>query len=99
MTNETIAIRPAAADEERTLLRLAALDSAAALHGDVIVAVVDGEILAAQSLADGRTIADPFRRTADLTELLRTRSRLLGEHATPRRRPSLRRPAPVALAR
>lgn len=99
---ETIAIRVARPGEERVLLRLAALDSAPALRGDVLVAEVDGELLAALSLADGRAVADPFRPTADLVELLRTRARLMGAVGSEngRRRLSLRRPAPhVALAR
>lgn len=96
-TDQTIVIRPARQDDEPALLRLAALDSHAALDDDVLLAAVDGEILAAMSLADGATIADPFRLTADLVELLRTRARLMGVAGLePRRgRLSLRRPAPT----
>jgi hypothetical protein len=101
-TLPTIQIRLARPDDEATLLRLAALDSASAPHGDVLVARVDGEILAAVALESGRAIADPFRHTADLVELLRTRARLMGERGSEhgRRRPFLRRLAsPIALAR
>jgi hypothetical protein len=101
-TLPTIQIRLAHPDDEAALLRLAALDSAPAPHGDVLVARVDGEILAAVALESGRAIADPFRSTADLVELLRTRARLMGERGSEhgRRRLSLRRPAsPIALAR
>jgi hypothetical protein len=102
MTLPTIQIRVARPDDEATLLRLAALDSAPALSGDVLVALVDGEILAATAIDSGRVIADPFRHTADLVELLRTRAHLLGERGseTGRKRHSLRRLAsPIALAR
>ena len=102
MTFATIQIRVARPDDEATLLRLAALDSAAAVRGEVLVASVDGEILAAHALDSGRTIADPFRPTADLVELLRTRAQLMGASGSEngRRWHSLRRSAsPIALAR
>ena len=60
--------RPADADDLRAL---AALDSAPALTGPVVVASVDGEIRAAMALGDGRVVADPFRRTVALVALLR----------------------------
>jgi hypothetical protein len=53
------------------LERLAALDSADPLSGDVLVGRVNGEMRAALSLRDGRAIADPFVRSADLVRLLR----------------------------
>ena len=102
MTLPTIQIRLARPDDEPTLLRLAALDSAPAPRGDVLVALVDGEILAAIALDSGRAIADPFRPTADLVELLHTRAHLMGERGSDpgRKRLSLRRLAsPIALAR
>ncbi|MDQ6805684.1 MAG: hypothetical protein M3065_12115 [Actinomycetota bacterium] len=68
----SITIRPAYADDERALVRLAALDSAAEPPpAPRVVAEVDGELRAALSLRDGSTIADPFFATADLVELLR----------------------------
>ncbi|HEY8584434.1 MAG TPA: hypothetical protein VIL49_15860 [Capillimicrobium sp.] len=95
--DQTILIRPARPDDEPALLRLAALDSAAAPRGEVLVADVDGQIHAAVALRDGRAIADPFRRTADLVELLHTRARLMGAAGATHRqeRHSLRRPAPT----
>jgi len=97
-----IHIRAARPEDELDLIRLAALDSAPAPRGRALVAVVDGAIVAALDLEAGRAIADPFRLTADLVELLRTRARTLGEIGSPARRrwPSLRRQAsPIALAR
>ncbi|MEA2431370.1 MAG: hypothetical protein QOF65_827 [Thermoleophilaceae bacterium] len=70
-----ISIRLASEADNPTLIRLAALDSAPAPHGSVLVADVDGEIVAARSLAQPRSIADPFRPTADIRELLELRAR------------------------
>jgi hypothetical protein len=70
----TIALRPAAAEEAADIRRLAYLDSQRPLRGDVLVALRDAEPVAAISLADGRVAADPFRRTADVVELLRLRA-------------------------
>ena len=60
--------RPADAAE---LADQAALDSARALTGDTVVGEVDGRIVAAVSLHDGRVVADPFAPTADVVEVLR----------------------------
>jgi hypothetical protein len=70
-----IAIRPATEADSPTLLRLAALDSAPAPRGPVLVADLDGEIVAARSLTRARSIADPFRPTADISDLLELRAR------------------------
>lgn len=72
-----ITVRQAGHGDETALLRLAALDSVAALAGDVLLAEAGGKPTAAISLTDGRVVADPFERTADLVELLRTRARQL----------------------
>jgi hypothetical protein len=72
MSDQTLLLlRPAAAEDDRALRRLAELDSAAPLRGPIVVAVADGDLVAAVSLADGRAVADPFRRTADVLALLR----------------------------
>ena len=80
MTSEhfPITIRPAYADDESALRRLAALDSAAVPSGSLMVAEVEGELRVAVSADDLTAIADPFHLTADLVELVRdhvTRSR------------------------
>ena len=67
------------------LARLAALDSAVALWPPVLVADIDGRLLAAISLEDGAVIADPFQPTAELVELLRARERQLRAPSRPRR--------------
>ena len=61
MNTETVVIRHAAADDMDALRRLAALDSARALMGDVLVAESDGTVLAAYSVDEQRAIADPVR--------------------------------------
>jgi hypothetical protein len=71
----TIAIRLASEADNVTLARLAALDSAPPPHGPVLVADIDGEIVAAHQLDRQRSIADPFRPTAELRELLELRAR------------------------
>lgn len=67
----TVTIRPGYADDHLALVRLAALDSAAIPAAPLLVAELDGELSAALSLADGASIADPFRPTADIVALLR----------------------------
>ena len=67
----TISIRPATSDDDRSLMRLAALDSAPVPSGPTLMAEVDGEPKAALVLAEDRAIADPFSPTAGLVSLLR----------------------------
>jgi hypothetical protein len=86
----TVVIRVATPADIDDLRRLAALDSARALVGTLLVAERDGEIRAAYSVDQRRAIADPFVPTAGLVELLKTRSALLrGER--PARRGAARR--------
>jgi hypothetical protein len=71
----SITIRPASAEDEGALARLAALDSADVLPpAPRVIAEVDGELRAAVSLWDGSAIADPFFPTADVLALLRARA-------------------------
>lgn len=82
-TTDTITIRPAAARDGAALRRLAALDSADALAGPALLAEVGGTPAAAIALGDGAVVADPFRLTADLVELLRMRRVRLTEGERP----------------
>jgi hypothetical protein len=77
ITESSVVIRVATAVDVDDLRRLAALDSARALLGTVLVAESDGRIRAALSLDEGRAIADPFEPSAPLVELLQTRASLL----------------------
>jgi hypothetical protein len=63
-------IRLARDDDAAALARLAALDSARPLTGEVLVAELDGELVAALAARSGRTVADPFRPTAALVRAL-----------------------------
>jgi hypothetical protein len=72
---EPIAIRSATEADRDGLQRLAERDSGAVPSEPLLVAEASGELRAAISLADGRTIADPFHPTADLVALLRARAR------------------------
>ena len=66
----SILIRPASSDDATALARLAALDSQRALDGSVIVAEAEGVLLAAVDADSGQAVADPFRPTKDVVELL-----------------------------
>jgi uncharacterized protein (DUF849 family) len=81
---ETVVIRRASTDDLDALRYLAALDSARALMGDVLVAESDGIVRAAYSVDEQRAIADPFLPTAHLVTLLQTRAAPLRE-ARPKR--------------
>jgi hypothetical protein len=70
-----LTIRRAHAEDDQALRALAIIDSAPPLTGDVLVAQLDGSDVAAISLTDGRSIADPFRPSADTVEILRLRRR------------------------
>ena len=73
-----VRIRYARQDDDAALRRLAALDSASVPAAPLLVGEVDGELRAALSLVDSAVIADPFRPTVALVELLRVRSAQLG---------------------
>lgn len=79
-------VRPAGPADRPTLERLAALDSSAVPAGEVLIAEIDGEHVAAIEVATGSTIADPFRRTAAAVELLVSRAAHLREGTAPARR-------------
>jgi len=69
------------ADQHRVQI-LAQLDSAPAPTGEVLIAEVEGRLMAALPVDGGEPIADPFRRTADVVALLRARAAQLGGGAT-----------------
>ena len=72
-----ITIRQATSADQFALRRLAALDDRRALRGEVLMAEQAGEVRAALSLEDGRSIANPFAPTASLVEMLRAHGRLV----------------------
>jgi hypothetical protein len=69
-----VTIRFAFPDDARAVARLAALDSQRLPSGPLLLAEIDGEPWAAIATASGRVIADPFRPTAALVDLLRRRA-------------------------
>jgi hypothetical protein len=81
-----LALRTAGPDEAGELDRLAALDSQRPLTGEVLVALLDGRLVAAMSLEDGRVVADPLVRTLEERALLHTRAAQLRRRPRPRRR-------------
>lgn len=72
--NSALALRVAHDDEGAVVHRIAELDSARALSGEILLALIDGEPVAARSLRDGRVVANPFVRTADAVALLDIRA-------------------------
>jgi hypothetical protein len=91
MTSSSLVLRPATSADTTELERLAALDSARPLEGDVMLAYAGGEVRAALSLDSGRAVADPFWPSADLVALLRAAAGDRPRHRSLRRlvRPAL----------
>ncbi|MDQ3408885.1 MAG: hypothetical protein M3469_02730 [Actinomycetota bacterium] len=89
-TDEVVTVRLAEAADRAALERLAGRDNNPVPTGEVLLAAVDGEVRAALSLDGATVVADPFRPTAELVELLRLRGSQLrrrrpGRTWTPRR--------------
>jgi hypothetical protein len=88
--NDRLTIRLSTDSDRQRIERLAQLDSRRAPHGDVLMAEVDGRLVAAVGM-DGSAVADPFQRSAPVVRLLRdqldgkprrrSRRRLLGRLA------------------
>lgn len=78
-----IVVRDALAADTAAVARLAELDSSVTPAQPILLAEVDGELRAALSLSDGGAVADPFRSTAGLVDVLRTQA---GEPSAPRGR-------------
>ena len=89
----SLVLRTATSADTADLERLAALDSARPLAGEVMLAYADGGVRAALSLETGRSVADPFYPSLELVPLLHAAA---GER--PRRRRSRRRAVRPALA-
>lgn len=76
-----LVLRMAVAADDPQLRRLAHLDSARPLSGQALIAEQAGSIVAALSLDDGATIADPFVASADAVTMLRMRAGQLNRGA------------------
>ena len=70
-----ITIRHATDHDVTAVRHLAALDEAEAPKGDALLAFVDGELVAARAMQGKTAVADPFRRTRHVLELLDLQSR------------------------
>lgn len=84
------AVRFAQPDEAGTLRPLAQLDDAPELAGEILVATIDVDVVAALSLDDGRVVANPFVLTSDAVELLRRSATALTGRRRRRWRSALR---------
>lgn len=82
--NAQIELRLCRAADDGALERLAELAEQPVPLGRLVVALVDGTLVAALPLAGGRALRDPFVRTAHLTRLLELRARQLRQ-PVPRR--------------
>jgi hypothetical protein len=90
-----LVLRSATTADAAALARLAALDSARPLTGEVMLAYAGGQVRAALSLETGRAVADPFYASAELVTLLRAAA---GDDGRLRRRRRASRAARPALA-
>lgn len=91
MTDAALTIRPATDDDAVAVHRLAALDSSSPPTGEILLGQVGNEIWAALDIESGIAVADPFRPSGEVVELLRL-------HAEGTERPQ-RRPLARLLAR
>jgi hypothetical protein len=69
-----LTIRRLSDSDELAVRRLAELDSAEIPAAPLLGAEVEGRLLAAASISDGSSIADPFSRSAELRAVLELRA-------------------------
>ena len=82
-----LSIRFAAAGDAEPLQRVAERDSRLLPGGRLLIAEVAGEVQAALSVDTGEWVADPFRPTAALVDLLRLRARQVARGPQGTKRP------------
>jgi hypothetical protein len=90
--HSSVELRLARVDEDADVRRLAQLDDAPQLDGPAMLAVVDGEAVAAMSMSDLRIVANPFVHTEHAVKLLALRGAHLSERRDHRRPRRLLRP-------
>ncbi|HZG49551.1 MAG TPA: hypothetical protein VEY90_08525 [Thermoleophilaceae bacterium] len=78
MTDTTLTIRRAAARDGSAVARLAALDGSSPPTGELLLAEVGDELWAAVEIGSGAAVADPFRPSGEVVELLRFRAAGIG---------------------
>ena len=74
LPEDAVLVRRATAADAARIRTLARLDDRRLSDGPFIVAEIAGEAIAAMSMASGQIVADPFRRTRDVEDLLRMRA-------------------------
>jgi hypothetical protein len=82
--DDGVTVRAATPRDRDAVRLLAALESVGMPKGDLLVAEVSGEVVAAVPLDGTPALADPFRRTGHLVAMLELRARQLrgeGERA------------------
>src|SRR5438046_6171047 len=85
-TARHVSIRRVDEDRDRSLARVAALDSQRLAPGPWLVGEVEHSVIAVLSLSTGSFVADPFSRTVELRALLELRGEQLRAAANHRRR-------------
>lgn len=74
MVDDPVTIRPLGDSDRAAVARLAELDSRALPTGELLGAEVGGRLVAAISLDDEVTVANPFRPTAGVRAMLELRA-------------------------
>jgi len=76
---EELELRLCSVSDDQALADLAMLSGRPVPPGRLVVAIVEGRLVAAVPLAGGQTLADPFERTEQLVRLLELRAAQLRE--------------------
>jgi hypothetical protein len=82
-TPKNVTIRRTGDADGKSLVRLAGLDSKHVPPGNFLIAEVDGTGWAAVAIESGEVLADPFRHTADLVEMLQLRAARIRDVESP----------------
>jgi hypothetical protein len=69
-----ITIRFSTDADRKRILELAELDGRAVPQGDVLLAELDGRLVAAVGVADAASVADPFVLTGEVLDVLKLRA-------------------------
>lgn len=72
--DQAVTVRLATEADASAIARLAGRDTRPVPAAPLLLATCGDEVVAALSLRDGAVVADPFRRTAEIVELLRCRA-------------------------
>ena len=71
---ESITIRQSTTEDLRAIRELAELDGGRAPQGPALLGLVDGRLVAAVGIEDGRAVSDPFSYTQNLVKMLSVRA-------------------------